>query len=119
MFTGGMPTPRRDTTEAPVVSDELVAPIGNGLELCYQTFGDPGAQPLLLVMGLGGPMTWWDSEFCEEDSLEGGSDFIPPTVANGKLYLATGANKVEVFGLIKPRECAPRALPDFLGPMLQ
>ena len=61
----------------------------------------------------------WDSEFCEEDSLEGGSDFIPPTVANGKLYLATGANKVEVFGLIKPRECAPRALPDFLGPILQ
>ena len=42
MFTGGMPT-RRDTTEAPVVSDELVAPVGNEVELCYQTFGDPAA----------------------------------------------------------------------------
>jgi len=61
----------------------------------------------------------WDSELCEGDRLEGGSDFIPPTVANGKVYLATGANKVEVFGLIEPRECTPQALPDLLGPMLQ
>lgn len=35
------------------------------MELCYQTFGDPDAEPLLLVMGLGGPMTWWDTELCE------------------------------------------------------
>jgi pimeloyl-ACP methyl ester carboxylesterase len=32
--------------------------------LCYQTYGDPGAEPLLLVMGLGGPMTWWDPALC-------------------------------------------------------
>ena len=61
----------------------------------------------------------WDSELCEGDRLEGGSDFIPPTVANGKVYLATGANKVEVFGLIKPRECTAPAVPDLPGPMLQ
>ena len=36
----------------------------NGIELCYETFGDPGGRPLLLVMGLGGPMIWWDEEFC-------------------------------------------------------
>jgi len=34
------------------------------VELCYQTFGDRGSDPLLLVMGLGGPMTWWDPDFC-------------------------------------------------------
>jgi pimeloyl-ACP methyl ester carboxylesterase len=34
------------------------------VDLCYQTFGDPSADPLLLVMGLGGPMTWWDPDFC-------------------------------------------------------
>jgi hypothetical protein len=61
----------------------------------------------------------WDSDFCEEDRLERGSDFIPPTVANSKVYLATGANKVEVFGLIKARECAAQPLPEFSGPMLQ
>jgi len=47
-----------------VESEELLAPVGRGIELCYQTFGDPADEPLLLVMGLGGPMTWWDPEFC-------------------------------------------------------
>ncbi|HET8559347.1 MAG TPA: alpha/beta fold hydrolase [Marmoricola sp.] len=51
--------------EDPVeVSDELFAPVGKGVELCYQTFGDPEGEPLLLVMGLGGPMNWWDPELC-------------------------------------------------------
>jgi pimeloyl-ACP methyl ester carboxylesterase len=45
-------------------SAELSAPVSPGVELCYQTFGDPEAEPLLLVMGLGGPMTWWDPTFC-------------------------------------------------------
>lgn len=46
------------------VSEELFAPVGRGVELCYQTFGDPDGDPLLLVMGLGGPMTWWDPDLC-------------------------------------------------------
>jgi pimeloyl-ACP methyl ester carboxylesterase len=45
---------------------ERFAPVGRGVELCYQTFGDPDDDPLLLVMGLGGPMTWWDTELCED-----------------------------------------------------
>src|SRR5689334_3127711 len=47
------------------VSEELFAPLPSGVEICYQTFGDPTGEPLLLVMGLGGPMTWWSPEFCE------------------------------------------------------
>jgi pimeloyl-ACP methyl ester carboxylesterase len=46
-------------------SEELFAPVGREVELCYQTFGTPEDEPLLLVMGLGGPMTWWDSELCQ------------------------------------------------------
>jgi pimeloyl-ACP methyl ester carboxylesterase len=46
------------------VSEELFAPVGRGTELCYQTFGDPDGDPLLLVMGLGGPMNWWDPDLC-------------------------------------------------------
>lgn len=38
----------------------------NGMDLCYETFGDPAHEPLLLIMGLGAPMTWWDVEFCAE-----------------------------------------------------
>ena len=45
-------------------SEELFAPVGREVELCYQTFGTPDDDPLLLVMGLGGPMTWWDPELC-------------------------------------------------------
>ncbi len=46
------------------VSQELFAPVSPGVELCYQTFGDPDGEPLLLVMGLGGPMNWWDPKLC-------------------------------------------------------
>jgi len=46
-------------------SGELVAPVGRGVEVCYQTFGSPDDEALLLVMGLGGPMTWWDPDLCE------------------------------------------------------
>ena len=37
----------------------------NGIELVYETFGDPTDPPLLLVMGLGAQMIAWDTEFCE------------------------------------------------------
>jgi pimeloyl-ACP methyl ester carboxylesterase len=47
------------------VSEELFAPITPGLELCYQTFGSPDGEPLVLVMGLGGPMNWWDADLCK------------------------------------------------------
>ena len=57
---------RTRTAAAVTVSEELFAPVGRGVELCYQTFGDPDDDPLLLVMGLGGPMTWWDTELCED-----------------------------------------------------
>ena len=52
-------------TDVPV-SEELFATVAPGVELCYQTFGDPAGDPLLLVMGLGGPMIWWDTELCEQ-----------------------------------------------------
>ena len=34
------------------------------IELCHESFGDPSAPPLLLVMGLGGQMIWWPEAFC-------------------------------------------------------
>jgi pimeloyl-ACP methyl ester carboxylesterase len=36
----------------------------NGIQLAYQTFGDPSARPLLLVMGLATQMLAWHEEFC-------------------------------------------------------
>ena len=36
----------------------------NGIELACDTFGDPGAAPLLLIMGLGCQMIAWEDDFC-------------------------------------------------------
>jgi pimeloyl-ACP methyl ester carboxylesterase len=36
----------------------------NGVDLCVQSFGDPADPPVLLVMGIGGSMLWWDEGFC-------------------------------------------------------
>ena len=36
----------------------------NGIELAYDEFGDPGGEPLLLVMGLGMQMIAWDQRLC-------------------------------------------------------
>ena len=47
-----------------VVSPELFAPVSSGVELCYQTFGDPDDEPLLLVMGLATQMIFWDPDLC-------------------------------------------------------
>lgn len=56
--------PTQQTVESVTVSEELFAPVSGDIELCYQTFGSPTDEPLLLVMGLGGPMTWWDDDLC-------------------------------------------------------
>jgi pimeloyl-ACP methyl ester carboxylesterase len=36
----------------------------NGVELCTEAFGDPAEPPIMLVMGLGASMLWWDEGFC-------------------------------------------------------
>ena len=38
----------------------------NGIELCHDTFGDPQAPPMILIMGLATQMIAWDEEFCAE-----------------------------------------------------
>ena len=37
----------------------------NGIQIEYETFGDHGARPLLLTMGLGAQLVLWDEAFCE------------------------------------------------------
>src|SRR3954452_14221456 len=36
----------------------------NGVELCTEPFGDPRDPPVLLVMGTGAWMLWWEEGFC-------------------------------------------------------
>jgi pimeloyl-ACP methyl ester carboxylesterase len=43
----------------------------NGIELCYDTFGDRAAPPLVLIMGLAAQMIAWDEEFCAQLAARG------------------------------------------------
>jgi pimeloyl-ACP methyl ester carboxylesterase len=44
------------------VSERMIE--ANGVVLCTESFGDPADPPILLVMGLGASMLWWDERFC-------------------------------------------------------
>jgi pimeloyl-ACP methyl ester carboxylesterase len=43
----------------------------NGIEVAYETIGDPSNPPLLLVMGLGMQLIHWDLELCERFAERG------------------------------------------------
>jgi pimeloyl-ACP methyl ester carboxylesterase len=45
-----------------------------GVTLCSESFGDAADPPVLLVMGLGGSMLWWENGFCR--SLAEQSRFV-------------------------------------------
>ena len=36
----------------------------NGVDLCVETFGAPTDPAVLLVMGAGASMDWWEDDFC-------------------------------------------------------
>ena len=36
----------------------------SGVELCTEAFGDPADPPILLAMGIGASMLWWEEGFC-------------------------------------------------------
>jgi pimeloyl-ACP methyl ester carboxylesterase len=44
---------------------ESFARVGE-LEICYETFGDPSEQPMLLIMGLGTQMVAYHDDFCAQ-----------------------------------------------------
>jgi pimeloyl-ACP methyl ester carboxylesterase len=43
----------------------------NGLTLCWQAFGSPTDPALVLVMGLGAQMIWWEDDFCRQLASRG------------------------------------------------
>ncbi len=45
--------------------------VGRGVEITYETFGNPEHPPLLLVMGLAMQMIAWDTDFCAALAAKG------------------------------------------------
>ncbi len=108
---------RRPTTEAPAVSEELFAPVADQVELCYQTFGDPDAEPLLLVMGLSGPMTWWDEAFCEQLASAGfyAVRYDNRDTGRSSRYRSSVRGDQLVRALLTGRADAPYSMSDLAG----
>jgi pimeloyl-ACP methyl ester carboxylesterase len=46
----------------------------NDVELCTSSFGDPADTPILLIMGVGASMLWWEEGFCRR--LADGGRFV-------------------------------------------
>ena len=43
----------------------------NGIQIEYDTFGEPGSRPLLLIMGSAGQLNLWDEELCKKIAQQG------------------------------------------------
>jgi pimeloyl-ACP methyl ester carboxylesterase len=52
----------------------------NGVTLCAETFGEPADPPILLIMGIGASMLWWEEGFCRM-LADGGRFVIATTIA--------------------------------------
>src|SRR4051795_5431296 len=46
----------------------------DGVCICAEAFGEPADPPVLLVMGMGASMLWWDDGFCA--ALAAGGRFV-------------------------------------------
>jgi pimeloyl-ACP methyl ester carboxylesterase len=51
--------------------DERFCDVGRGITLCYEPFGTPDDEPVLLIMGLGTQMVAWHEDFCRDLAARG------------------------------------------------
>jgi pimeloyl-ACP methyl ester carboxylesterase len=107
---------------------EQFAEVGDGITLCYETFGDPADSPVVLVMGLATQMIAWHEEFCVQfadrgfhvvrfDNRDIGRsthlDFRPPTLRQmlrrrvGPEQYSLSDMAGDTAGLIRALEIAP------------
>jgi pimeloyl-ACP methyl ester carboxylesterase len=89
----------------------------NGIEICYDTAGDPSDPTVLLVMGLGGQLIQWDPELCGLIAERG---FHVVRFDNRDVGLSTHLEgAVDVFGLLGSDASGsmPPAVPYLLSDM--
>lgn len=96
-------------------SGELFASLPSGIDICHETFGEAGDPPILLIMGMGGPMNWWSVDFCSQLAARG---FFVIRYDNRDTGRSTklGQHRVtksSVFKAYAGRTTPPYALSDF------
>jgi pimeloyl-ACP methyl ester carboxylesterase len=75
----------------------------NGIDLCYEIFGEAGAEPMLLIMGLGAQMIHWDDDFCWQLAARGFRVIRFDNRDIGKSSKMTGGKRLGPVELLKLR----------------
>jgi pimeloyl-ACP methyl ester carboxylesterase len=75
----------------------------NGIDICYEIFGDAKAEPMLLIMGLGAQMIHWDDEFCRQLAARGFRVIRFDNRDIGKSSKLTGGKRLTAVELLKLR----------------
>jgi pimeloyl-ACP methyl ester carboxylesterase len=75
----------------------------NGIDICYEIFGDAGAEPLLLIMGLAAQMIMWDDAFCQQLAARGFRVVRFDNRDIGKSSRMTGGKRLTPLELLKLR----------------
>jgi len=75
----------------------------NGIDICYEIFGDPSAEPLVLIMGLAGQMVQWDDGFCEQLAARGFRVIRFDNRDIGKSSRLSGAGRLTWWEMLKMR----------------
>jgi pimeloyl-ACP methyl ester carboxylesterase len=92
----------------------------NGIELCYEIFGDGNAEPMLLIMGLGAQMIHWDDDFCRQLAARGFRVIRFDNRDIGKSSKLSGGKRLSPVELLKLRFLKiPIAAPYKLSDMAQ
>ncbi|KJC45940.1 alpha/beta hydrolase [Bradyrhizobium sp. LTSP885] len=92
----------------------------NGIDICYEIFGDANAEPLLLIMGLGAQMIHWDDDFCRQLAARGFRVVRFDNRDIGKSSHMSGGKRLTPLELLKLRFLKiPVAAPYKLGDMAQ
>lgn len=75
----------------------------NGIDLCYDIFGDPSAEPMILIMGLGAQMIHWDDDFCRQLAARGFRVIRFDNRDIGKSSRLSGGKRLTALEMLKLR----------------
>ena len=75
----------------------------NGIDICYEIFGEAGAEPLVLIMGLAGQMVLWDDAFCEQIAARGFRVIRFDNRDVGQSSRLTGGKRLTLWEMLKAR----------------
>jgi pimeloyl-ACP methyl ester carboxylesterase len=75
----------------------------NGIDICYEIFGDADAEPMLMIMGLGAQMIHWDDDFCRGLAARGFRVIRFDNRDIGKSSKLTGGKRLTAIEMLKLR----------------